>query len=885
MVDQPQGDSDADFEVARRAVDLGWLTREQVEVALLEVELVPDSRLLSHLPLTPDQIRQLEAPIPALPPEVAQAASDPGRRVAQYILAEHHRAGGMGKVVKAWDTRLSRWVALKFLNKVGKERLRANFEEEARLAAGLAHPGIAAIYEIGAHDGAPFIAMQYIDGRTLAEARRDLSPRQAARVVRDAAQAVAFAHDRGVIHRDLKPSNVMLDGSGRVYVTDFGLAARTEALEASRTFSGTPEYISPEQARGGEADARTDVHGLGATLYDLLTGRPPNPGNGVVEILGRLEVSDRVPPRTLNREIEADLETIVLKCLDRNPSLRYATARDLAEDLERFLNRDAIAARRASPLYRIRRGVAKRKAWVAAAVATAVLAGALGWWLVRGRPERDHLRHFNAGMQAWQDLGPKTYGEVNREALKALAARARESFERANEAVESAEAHVMRGRCLLIEQRRREGLQAFERALVVEPSSAAARLELAKALLLDYQSARGTPHVVRPAGEPDVFGRQVPENEKSRRLRERAEALLSKGPVPPDRVDLLKGLAAMGRGSYEEAAVHLERHSRLDPLDSQAIRLWGESLLFSRRFEEALHAVQRSLALVRDKAGFWMSAIIRAQLKDVEGAWRDLDQALRQDPNDAETFYVRGNVRASVRDFAGAIKEFEEAIRLNPRFTWAFINCGLSRLEVKDCAGAARDLEKAVGLNPKDAQAILNLGLARAGLLDYEGAIEAYDKAIGLDPKEPVAYFNRGAALYNLGARQKSVDLMERAAVDMIAAIDLSPAGARLRRNFAESLHKVCHRLHDAKRYQRSIEGNRKAVEVLGNTVIGIGSAYDAACGHALLGENSNALVWLEKAVEMGWKDVAHIERDSDLDSLRGEERYKKLVARLKADY
>ncbi len=189
-------------------------------------------------------------------------------------------SGGMGEVWKAWDPDLRRWAALKFLTKQLPEE-HARFRSEAQMAAKLAHPNIAAIYEVGEHEGRPFIAMQFVEGRTLdgwpASDRRGL-----AKLMRDAARALALAHDQGVVHRDIKPENLMVDASGRVVVTDFGLARPIEggasAVSMPGTALGTPSYMSPEQSRGAPVDGRADIYGLGATLYAVCGRRLPFAG-------------------------------------------------------------------------------------------------------------------------------------------------------------------------------------------------------------------------------------------------------------------------------------------------------------------------------------------------------------------------------------------------------------------------------------------------------------------------------------------------------------------------------------------------------------------------------------------------------------------------------
>ncbi|AGP40472.1 serine/threonine-protein kinase [Sorangium cellulosum] len=301
--------------------------------------------------------------------------------------------GGMGMVFLARDARLHRDVALKFV-RGDDARSRRRLIAEARAQARVSHERVCEVYEVGEVSGQVYIAMQHIDGVPLSALAGQLTVEQKARVLRDAALGVHEAHREGLIHRDLKPSNIMVEHSeeGELwpYVMDFGLA-RSSAGGTTETGDvlGTPHFMSPEQARGetSKLDRRADVYSLGATLYALLTGEPPFTGETTLEVLTRLVAEEPRPPRELDRDIPEDLEAITLKCLEKDRSARYDSARALADDLDRFLNGDAVAARATGAWYRLQKRLAKhRRAVAAAAVAGAVVLGALGFGL-RARSE------------------------------------------------------------------------------------------------------------------------------------------------------------------------------------------------------------------------------------------------------------------------------------------------------------------------------------------------------------------------------------------------------------------------------------------------------------------------------------------------------------------
>lgn len=278
----------------------------------------------------------------------------------------------MGVVYEARHVRLHRTVALKVILDGGMASpvTRRRFTSEAEAAARLDHPHIVPIYELGEQDGQPFISMKLVEGESLRkraargefrgggvpDGRASARERQAAvaQLIATVAHAVDHAHQRGVFRRDLKPGNVLLDREGQPYVTDFGLAKFTDApadespqpsLTVSGVMIGTPDYMSPEQARGGPVSAASDIYSLGAMLYELLTGRPPFHAPTPVETLRLVLEQPPSRPRAMCRSIERDLETVCLKCLEKDPRRRYRAASALAEDLEHWLRREPIRAR------------------------------------------------------------------------------------------------------------------------------------------------------------------------------------------------------------------------------------------------------------------------------------------------------------------------------------------------------------------------------------------------------------------------------------------------------------------------------------------------------------------------------------------------------------
>ena len=320
-------------------------------------------------------------PTAAMPPTLTAGAAtgdatavDPAgvpHRVGDYEIQSEIARGGMGCVFRARQVSLNRPVALKMIlgGRLASDTDRQRFRSEAEAAAQLDHPNVVPIYEVGEYDGLPFFSMKLVEGGSLASRERRLA-KDAARLVAKIAGAVHYAHQRGILHRDLKPANVLLDRSGEPHVTDFGLAKRVGGCDSGPTATGavlgTPSYMAPEQAAGQKnISTAVDVYSLGAILYELLTGRPPFYAESVLGVLAAVQYDEVVPPRRLDPDIDRDLETICLKCLEKNPVARYPSAAALAEDLQAWLAGEPITARPATTWERAVKWTRRRPALAA----------------------------------------------------------------------------------------------------------------------------------------------------------------------------------------------------------------------------------------------------------------------------------------------------------------------------------------------------------------------------------------------------------------------------------------------------------------------------------------------------------------------------------------
>ncbi len=407
----------------------------------------PDSEAteLAMTPHEPDPEADTLRPCSPVPAAALQ-------RVGPFTIERELARGGMGVVYVAVHPRLGRPVALKLLLEAeASEEERERFAIEARAAARLRHPNIVGIHTVGEHQGRPYLVMDLIEGESLQERiRREgpLPPREAATLTETLARALSYAHSRAILHRDLKPANVLLSRSAEPLITDFGLAkdvaAQDRGLTRTGQVMGTPAYMPPEQADGllDQIDRRADIYALGATLYAMLTGRPPFSGPRAINILHQVLHDEPSPPRALRPELAIDLETICLTCLAKEPERRYDSAQQLADDLGRYLRDESIAARRPSRGERLRRWLRKNHRSVRAVAATAAAAALLlvglsiGYLIDLRRQTRrateasetaqrreaiatDALDAFVTRLDSW-DLEPQTpLGEVRLQMLEA----------------------------------------------------------------------------------------------------------------------------------------------------------------------------------------------------------------------------------------------------------------------------------------------------------------------------------------------------------------------------------------------------------------------------------------------------------------------------------
>jgi eukaryotic-like serine/threonine-protein kinase len=771
-------------------------------------------------------------------PQDARDAAGALPRVPGYEILGVLGRGGMGVVYQARQVALKRLVALKMIRAdAAGPGQRARFQAEAEAVARLQHPHIVQIYEVAEHDGRPLLALEYVGGGSLAEQLRGTPqpPADAARLVETLARAVEHAHRHGVIHRDLKPANVLLQiadlrlqneqpGQSAICnlqsaipkITDFGLA-KLLGDEAEQTHSeailGTPSYMAPEQAGGKnhEVGPTADVYALGAILYELLTGRPPFRAATVLETLEQVRTQEPVPPRRLQPKLPRDLETICLKCLDKQPGRRYAGADALAEDLRRFLDGEPIRARPVGRLERARKWARRRPALAAllvlsGAVGVALVGGALAYQARRQTAARrlalteqavrqalDQARHTRADLLAVLKTPGGVHGLLNQPARwEAQLQAARYDWQRARDLAATAEGTLDPESTDLLRQVDEEldrDQADYRLALRLE------QIRLDKAAAVDAafgyaQAEQEYPRAFEEAGLAVAPGREAEVAEQVRQslIKDQLLAALddwARLAHKRKNADGCRRLLEVARRADPDpwrdqvrdperwadgpAVVKLaeavqadrEAQARLSP--SMVLMVWdflptGQAEPWLR-MAQAVHPTDFWI-------NFQLAHLLKAKKETLEavGFYR---VALAIRPNNAAVYNNLGNALRAQKDLPGAIDAFHKALAIQPNYAFAWNNLGNALAERKDLTGAVDAYKKALAIDPEYAFAWNNLGLALTTRRDLPGATDAFQKALALDPKNAMVWYNLGVALRAQRDLPGAVDALRKAlAVD-----------------------------------------------------------------------------------------------------------------------
>ncbi len=780
------------------------------------------------------------------PAEVDAVSQQADRRLGRYVLVDEIGAGGMGVVWKAWDAQLSRWVAIKLV-KVRDPQLVRRFMQEAKLLARLAHPNITQIFEVGVHEGRPFLAMELVDGASPDGA--DVLPRaEAASIVRDAARAVNYAHEQGIVHRDLKPSNLLVASNGRVFVTDFGLARMREEgnnLTQSGALLGTPAFMAPEQAQGLEADFRTDVYGLGATLFALVAGRPPHVGEIVHEIVKRVAISN--PPSLDGKD---DLVIVAQKAMERDREDRYQSAGELADDLQHFIDDEPVTARRISQVERLWRRARRRPVFAAGwAVTVAIVVAALVWGgntiatdmqrkaqiaaasepVASAEGVMTEIRRMYAGDNFNPDWERAALANLERHVGAALDA-----------APGYAVALYQQGMMHLWRDETDAAIASFENALAADSNHHEARAALAGTQLAANDAAS-------PEALADINGFRFvapPQTAEVQRFLADIAAQVDKLPAELPRRQLVEAMLASSRGEFSDGLARLTAYLDEHPYDLQARSqlLWLNLALGN--FEEAELAANVLIERNRLPALAWYGKAFSFAGRDNLPAALDAMRASADTADSPDTHQWIGFWLGQLGEFDQALAEYDTLLSAHPDHLAGLLGRANVLNIVGDFERAASDARRAVTLAPQDPYAHFLL----AGALlptDPAAALVAYEKVDALDAtyRDDTAKM-QAIAHYYLGNVPAAITQLER-------ALDMRPDDASARNLLA--------RLHleraDYESVRRVLNAGDKtaddyvllatAARMEGDTV-----AATAAMDNALLLAPDDAVLWSEQGYQ-----------------------------------
>lgn len=829
-------------------------------------------------------------------------------RLGDYELLSELGRGGMGVVYRARQVSLNRLVALKTVLGVSgagsQEVLR--FRNEAESAANLRHPGIVGVYEVGEAGGRHYYSMEYIEGQDLSclIRRNSLSGERAAAYLRQLAEAVEYAHEHGVLHRDLKPQNVLVDAEGRLRITDFGLAKRVQAdsqLTGDFSVMGTPSYMPPEQAQAGRGPAGpwSDIYSLGAVLYELLTARPPFRADNPLETMRQLLEDDPIAPRLLNPRIALDLETICLKCLEKDPARRYASARLLSDELGRFLEGRPILARPLGRVQRVWRLCRRhpRESILSLLVFSAIVVGGLGvgWqWLRAESNLQRATRNFELLDRAADEMlvvveewvtrtPPRTEAQQQRLSSSLRLFEAFLNEEPANRAARRrlAETHarVAEIRRLLRQLDRaahhfREAVRIFHELneLEAEPD-----LQLALARSLDDLG-----NVEREAGHFESAGAAFEETLK-----------ILRAEVNPS--DTARMQAELSRALYNRGLLRFEQNQA-----AAAEADFVESIAASERalaVEPGSLEYRQGLARCRINLGVLLRNVGRSRdcLQQYTDAIQQLRELVQQQPSESE-FGVElsqallnlGNLLLSARtetpplvpdSLAEAAGAFESAVQLLEQLTSEYPNVPLYHIQLASALNGVGGVQ----------QEREELAAAEQS---WQRAKVSFERVLSLSGESADVRSRLGLTLSNLALlvpkeqSERKLPLLQEACEQQRMALRMTPDAAPIRgylRSHLLSLAKACllvGRFSQAVTAALELEqlavqrgDGRLAADLLVRSAVGIGADESLSAEE----REARSVEWQGRAVEMlGRAIVAGVLKREDL---RLDERFAALRA------
>lgn len=667
---------------------------------------------------------------PPQPPEVRVAEENPARVLPGFVLVERLARGGAGEVWRAWDKTAGRWVAIKqpagtMDSATAKER----FHREALAIARLDHPNILPLYQIGESDGRPFLVMPLVDGKTLAEGKLPL-PR-VIELMRQVALAIDYAHKQGLVHRDVKPANLMIDQRGRVFVMDFGLvyllADRPGTdVTAPGQAMGTAAYMSPEQARGSPKarEPATDIYSLGATLYELATGRPPFAAESFASLVVRVVTDDPLPLRSIDPTLPRDLEIVVQKAMAKDPANRYATAGDLAEDLRRMGAGEPITARPISFVARIVRRARRRGETPLAIAAIGIVIAAATYQVTQRAARRAAVSAIRETSRLSLDTALKLRRAGDLAGMRDILPRFEASYRSARDrAPQLAEVEYLMGRFYRAVMDDAKALEHQNAALSKDASYLPARYERAILLSRTYGvgasaalpgSVKAFAYWLSP-GAPQPPDAHPDLGDQRRIVLDDLRALATSATAATD-LAAAAGILAFHENRHADARGLLREVVAKDPLREEAWEHLAAVAATLRDFDEAERVYAEGLARDRGYVPYYLA---RCRTRNESGRYSDAiadaETALNLDPGRPEARLCRGAALALTANLdvlggrdprlsvEAAIKDADEALSrtpglTEPRMIKAMALRSRAMFSLRAGADPTSDLERALAL-------------------------------------------------------------------------------------------------------------------------------------------------------------------------------------------
>jgi len=655
-----------------------------------------------------------------------------------YELLEEIGRGGQGVVYRAHQKSLNRTVALKVigLGHWATEAHLKRFRREAEAAASLEHPGIVPIHEVGEREGTCYFSMGFIEGDQLdAVVRREpMSVRRAAELIAKVARTVHYAHEHNILHRDIKPGNILLDQEGEPHLTDFGLARLVETESTiTRTMEvlGTPSYMAPEQAVGNNAaiTSATDVYGLGAVFYQLLTGHPPFAGGTTFETVRLVLDTEPRKPRLLSPKIDRDLNTICLKCLEKDPKRRYASALALAEDLERWLKHEPIRARRTGIFTRGKKWLRRNPSIAVMAAMLLVLAVPLGVMIWKNESERSI---FSNPAPPEKSIAVLPFSNLSKEQENAFFADGVQD-EIVTDLAKVADLKVISRTSVMpyksgMARNVRQIGQQLGVAHVVEGSvQRAGNRVRVNAQLVDARTDRHLWAQTYDRDLADVFAIQ---SEIAKTIADQLQANLS--PSEKNAIERPPTTDISAFDLYARAKILLHAQSSGTAEDLEAVDLLNRAVAHDPSFFDAYC----QLVLTHDWLYFLGVDHTSARLALAEAA---LQAASRLRPDAGETHLARGqNLYWGYRDYDGALAELEVARQTLPNDARIFRLTGYIQRRQAHWEESTRNLERALELDPRDIETLVGVADNYSLLRRYAEAKPWLARALAFEPNDAV---------------------------------------------------------------------------------------------------------------------------------------------------